>query len=285
MMSNKNCTIRRMNRDDVQTAIDWAAGEGWNPGLGDAGCFYHSDPQGFFIGELAGRPIGCISAVSYGDSFGFMGFYIVKPEYRGQGYGMQLWETALDYMGSRAIGLDGVPAQQHNYTKSGFKTCYRNFRFEGISSEYQQEQLNEVIDVSELSLDELLSYDKSLFPAPRPEFLKKWIKPGESAALGYVGDDRLKGYGVIRACRNGYKIGPLFADGDYIAEALFKALTGRVSAGQPVFLDVPEPNISALGLANRFNMQVVFETARMYKGVPAPVDLQRIYGVTSLELG
>lgn len=284
-MSNKNYIIRRMSRDDVQTAVDWAADEGWNPGLGDADCFYHSDPQGFFIGELAGRPIGCISAVSYGDSFGFMGFYIVKPEYRGQGYGMQLWKTALEYTGSRVIGLDGVLAQQHNYIKSGFKTHYMNFRFEGTSIDYHREQLKEIVDLSELPLNELLSYDQLMFPAPRPEFLERWINPAEGAALGYISDGQLKGYGVIRACRNGYKIGPLFADGEYIAEALFKALMGRVLAGQPVFLDVPEPNSSALGLANRFNMQVVFETARMYKGEPAPVDLQRIYGVTSLELG
>ncbi|MEN6327312.1 MAG: GNAT family N-acetyltransferase [Syntrophomonas sp.] len=285
MMSNKNWAIRRMNRDDVQTAIDWAAEEGWNPGLGDADRFYHSDPQGFFVGELADQPIGCISAVSYGDFFGFLGFYIVKPEYRGQGYGIQLWKTALEYMGSRAIGLDGVLAQQHNYIKSGFKSFYRNLRFEGISSDCQQEQLNKIVGLSELPLIELISYDQPMFPAPRPEFLKKWINPDKGAALGYISDGRLKGYGVIRACHNGYRIGPLFADGEYIAEALFKALMSRVIAGQPVFLDVPEPNNSALGLANRFNMQVVFETARMYKGEPEPVDLQRIYGVTSLELG
>lgn len=284
MALKKNYVIRTMNRDDLEIAIDWAADEGWNPGIKDADCFYHSDPQGFFIGELSGKPIGCISAVTYGDTFGFMGFYIVKPEYRGQGYGMQLWKAAMDYMGNRVIGLDGVLVQQHNYIKSGFQTVYHNFRFEGTSNDYSRE-LKEIVDLAALPLTDLLSYDKSLFPASRPEFIKKWIKPGGGAALGYISDMQLKGYGVIRACRNGYKIGPLFADKDDIAEVLLQALMSRIRVGAPVFLDVPDVNVSALKLAEIFKMQVVFETARMYRGEPLPVDLDKIYGVTSLELG
>ncbi len=66
-----------MLRDDVDFALELAAREGWNPGIHDADCFYYTDPQGFFIGELDGEPIGCITAVSYEDSFGFIGLYIV----------------------------------------------------------------------------------------------------------------------------------------------------------------------------------------------------------------
>ncbi|HLA33082.1 MAG TPA: GNAT family N-acetyltransferase, partial [Pseudomonas sp.] len=29
-----------MTRAEVDLAIDWAAAEGWNPGLHDADCFY-----------------------------------------------------------------------------------------------------------------------------------------------------------------------------------------------------------------------------------------------------
>ncbi|MEN6326521.1 MAG: GNAT family N-acetyltransferase [Syntrophomonas sp.] len=281
----KNYVIRNMNRDDVEIAIDWAADEGWNPGIKDADCFYNSDPHGFFIGELAGKPIGCISAVTYGDSYSFMGFYIVKPEYRGQGYGIQLWKAAMDYLGNRVIGLDGVLAQQNNYIKSGFKTAYHNFRFEGTSTDYSSAPLKEIVDLAALPLADLLSYDKMSFPAYRPEFIRRWIKTGDGAALGYISDMQLKGYGVIRACRNGYKIGPLFADNDNIADAILRALMSRIRVGAPVFLDVPEVNGSALQLSESFKMKPVFETARMYRGEPSLVDLNKIYGVTSLELG
>ena len=81
--------ISTMNREDVDLAVEWAAREGWNPGWHDAECFFQTDPQGFLIGTIDSRPVGCISAVSYHNVFGFIGFYIVVPEYRGQGYGIR----------------------------------------------------------------------------------------------------------------------------------------------------------------------------------------------------
>lgn len=285
MLIKNDYVIRPMNRPDLDMAVDWAAAEGWNPGLNDAECFFHSDPRGFFIGELAGRPIGSISAVSYDDHFGFIGFYIVEPEYRGRGYGIQLWNRAMDYLGSRTVGLDGVPAQQENYQKSGFATAYRNVRFEITSADYEERRLGEIVELSQIPLPDLSAYDHKLFPAPRTEFLKRWICPHDGAALGCVNRGRLEGYGVIRACRNGYKIGPLFADKDYIAEALFQALVSRIKPGLPVFLDVPEPNPSAMELAGKYKMQAVFSTARMYRGELPQVDLKRVYGVSSFELG
>lgn len=55
-MQNRNYTIRTMHRDEVQIAVEWAAREGWNPGLADADCFYAADPNGFLIGLLDEEP-------------------------------------------------------------------------------------------------------------------------------------------------------------------------------------------------------------------------------------
>jgi hypothetical protein len=83
----------------------------------------------------------------------------------------------------------------------------------------------------------------------------------QGAALGVLRDGRLTGYGVLRACRNGFKIGPLFADDEGAAKQLFLALAAQ-APDSPVFLDVPEPDAAAIDLARRHNMKVVFETAR-----------------------
>ena len=77
-MGGKGLVVRRMTEGDLKLALDWAAAEGWNPGLHDAHCFYAADGQGFLLGELDGIPIGCVSAVRYGSGFGFLGLYIVK---------------------------------------------------------------------------------------------------------------------------------------------------------------------------------------------------------------
>ena len=96
--------IRRMTGDEVAFTIDLAAGEGWNPGIHDGACFYATDPAGFFVAELDGELVGSISAVAYDDSFGFIGLYIVKPEFRGIGIGTRLGEAGMTYLTDHNIG-------------------------------------------------------------------------------------------------------------------------------------------------------------------------------------
>ena len=272
-----------MNMKEFSLAVDWAAQEGWNPGINDARCFYAADPNGFFLALQSGQPAGCLSAVAYDEHFGFAGFYIVKPELRSSGIGRQLIRKASAYLGKRIIGNDAVVAQQENYKKYGFRMAYRNIRYRGIASDSGIEAL-QIIDLRKIPLNEVTVYDRIMFPAKRPAFLNSWINQPEARALGYVRDSRLSGYGVIRKCRLGYKIGPLFADNEEIAENLFLALTGTIS-GEEYFLDIPEPNPKACALVKRHNMQKVFETARMYSGAAPSLPLEKIFGITSFELG
>jgi ribosomal protein S18 acetylase RimI-like enzyme len=270
-----------MTESELNLALEWAAVEGWNPGLYDAECFYAADPNGFFLGEFSDEPIGCISAVAYDEHYGFVGLYIVKPQFRRRGFGLKLWDAAMAYLGGRNVGLDGVIAQQENYRKSGFKLAYRNIRYQGEGGGAEQDGL---LDLSSVAFDEIARYDGTIFPAPRPNFLRRWVRQPLGTAFGIVGEQRLEGYGVLRACRCGFKIGPLFADNLQIADALFQGLASRVP-GKPIFLDTPEANLSAIELARRHGMEPVFETARMYtKGFPAG-RIDHCFGVTTLELG
>ncbi len=283
-MNNNSFQIRTMTRKDLDIAVDWAATEGWNPGLHDAGVFYKTDPNGFFIGFLGDEPITCISAVAYNKHFGFLGFYITKPEYRGKGYGIQVWNKAIKYLKTQNIGLDGVVAQQENYKKSGFQLAYRNIRYQGKSKKNKNQDSN-IVMLSKVPFDELLKYDSDFFPAPRPEFLRRWINLPESASFGFQQNGKLMGYGVIRRCRAGYKIGPLFADDSNIAEILFLATNNFLEPETTIFLDTPEVNSEAVELAKRHNMEMCFETARMYTKEPPKLSLNKIFGVTTFELG
>ena len=84
------------------------------------------------------------------------------------------------------------------------------------------------IVVSALAFDEIARYDGAVFPAARPSFLRHWIRQPQGAAFGVQGKQRLEGYGLLRACRWGFKIGPLFADDPHIAGSLFQGLASRV---------------------------------------------------------
>lgn len=283
-MPSPHFSIQPMSQTDVQRAIAWATAEGWNPGLHDAACFYAADPTGFWQGVLNGEAIATISAVKYGDDFGFIGFYIVHPAYRGQGYGLQLWQAALATLAGRNIGLDGVLAQQENYGKSGFQLAYRNIRYEGIGGGAPS-QHPAIIELTQLPFEQIAAYDRQFFPSDRTTFLQHWLTQPDRTALGIWHQDRLAGYGVIRACHQGYKIGPLFADQPSFAQALFLDLKAAVRANAPVYLDSPAINPAALHLAEHYQLKPVFETARMYTQMCPALPYDRIYGVTTFELG
>ncbi|TFZ05456.1 N-acetyltransferase [Ramlibacter henchirensis] len=275
---------RTMSRDEVALAIDWAAREGWNPGLHDAETFPAADPQGFFVATLDGEPVASISVVKYGPGFAFLGLYIVRPECRGRGLGRRVWQHGMASAHGRQVGLDGVVAQQPNYRKSGFELAWRNVRHEGHGGTQAPEDAR-LVDLAGIPFDVVCAYDKSYFPAARTAFLRAWFTQPDAAARGWIEDGRLQGYGVVRRCRSGWKIGPLFAERERIAECLFLALCSQAGADEPVYLDLPEANAAAVALAQRHHMRIVFETARMYTGRPPAVNMHGLYGVTTFELG
>lgn len=283
-MPNTNYLIRTMTQEELAFAIGLASDEGWNPGIHDAESFYAADPNGYFVGLLGDEPVSSVSAVKYDSSYGFAGFYIVKPEYRGQRYGIQICNHALDYLKGCNIGCDGVVAQQENYKKIGFKLAYRNVRYESKGGGDTPTDSG-IVDLTTLPLPMIETYDRRFFPAPRSAFLKTWISQPEGRALGIRQGDRLVGYGVLRKCRTGYKIGPLFADNPSLAETLFLALKSSAGADEPIYLDTPEINPEAVALAKKHGMEIVFETARMYNGEFPDVDLNGTFGVTTFELG
>lgn len=285
-MKSKKYTIRTMSREDLDIAIEWAAAEGWNPGLHDADCFYSADRNGFFIAYLGDEPVAVISAVRYGESFGFLGFYIVKPEYRGNGYGIRIWDAGLEYLKDRNVGLDGVVARQNDYKKSGFRLAFRNIRYQSRGGEKPGSPLDwKIVPLSALSFETIAAYDRAFFPEDRSQFLNAWVNQPQAVSLGVIQDGKLAGYGVMRRCRTGYKVGPLFADSSQQAESLFASMKSRVSPTEFVYLDVPEVNENALALAERHHMNAVFETARMYMHGNPDISSDRLFGITSFELG
>jgi GNAT superfamily N-acetyltransferase len=276
--------IRPMIRAEVDRVIDWAAAEGWNPGLADAECFYPTDRAGFLLGLWEDEPVAAISVVRYDDHFAFLGFYIVVPEMRGRGLGWRIWQAGLAYAGDRTIGLDGVVAQQDNYRASGFELAHRNIRYGGRAPSETSGAGAHLIDPSRLQVEQVIAYDKAFFPAPRERFIECWLQPARRTAKILVQDGDIAGYGVIRQCREGYKIGPIFADDEAEADLLFRGLT-EACPGEMVFLDPPEPNRPAVALAERYGLEPVFETARMYRGAVPELPLEKIFGITTFELG
>jgi GNAT superfamily N-acetyltransferase len=283
MSTSNDLKIRTMRREELAFAIDLAAAEGWNPGLHDAECFHAADPGGYLMGELDGEPVGCISAVSYGGHYGFIGLYIVRPEFRGRGMGWRIWRAAMQQLRGHNIGLDGVVAQQGNYAKSGFRLAYRNVRYRAQAVAGVMHA--SIAPASANDFDAIRHYDRQVFPAPRDAFLRCWLT--QPLAGVWVARDgaRLTGYAVVRRCLAGWKMGPLAADDAVVARRLWDAALMHVAGGDEVFVDIPQANSDAQTFMAGLGLIPVFETARMYTGPDPAIQLGKLFGVTTFELG
>ena len=280
--ASQDLVVTQATPDDWPVVRGWAADEGWNPGLSDVPAFFAQDPEGFFIGRIDGEPVSAVSVVNYSADYAFLGWYLVRPDLRGHGHGLTTWKTALAHAGTRTVGLDGVVAQQDNYRQSGFELAYRTARF--VGSAPAAEIPDGVRPARAADLPAVTAYDSACCPADRPRFVAAWLTgTGHRAFIRHDGD-RLTGYGVIRPGQDCLRIGPLFADTAEDARALFTVLVAEAD-GRQVAVDVPETSAAGVALAEGAGFTPSFETARMYTGPVRDYALERVFGVTTLELG
>ena len=275
--------IRFLDLAGVRTAVDWARLEGWNPGLWDAEAFATVDPQGFLGLYEKGELAATISIVGYDGGFGFLGFHIVKTAFRGKGLGLALWNHALEASPSRRVGLDGIPAQRANHQKAGFVLAHENIRFGGLKPEAYAKADPDLARLSPADAEEITAFERRhhLFPSRRRKFLSAWLA---HEGLALARDGEIVGYGVVRRCGHGHRIGPLFALTPGDADTILRGLVARVPEGM-VFIDVPVTNKAAVALATSLNFAPTFQAARMYRGAAPSLDTTKIFGLTSFELG
>lgn len=289
---NPDPLIRKMTSLEVEELVSWAAREGWNPGLHDAELFWATDADAFLAAELDGVLIGGGAITSYQGDFGFMGLFILRPEFRNRGLGDRLWQSRRDRLIARlkpgaTIGMDGVFNMQPYYAKGGFAFSHRDLRFRAeipARPPHPPAGVEEIVPLAEIPFEQVLVYDRTCFPASRQTFLSRWITQPTGLALGCRRAGQFCGFGVVRRCGLGCKIGPLFADDGQAALTLYAHLA-EFAAGGPLFLDIPENNAAALDLARRLQMEQVFGCARMYLGAAPELAHHHIFGVTTFELG
>jgi ribosomal protein S18 acetylase RimI-like enzyme len=273
--------LRTMTRDELDVAIEWAAKEGWNPGLDDAQVFFDSDPEGFFVACDNGRMAAAISVVNHTDDFAFLGLYICAPEFRGQGIGYALWQHALEHAGNRTVGLDGVEAQQENYKKSGFVLTGRTERYAGTLT---QKGAPEAEPVRASEIEELIELEAYANGFRKSAFLRPWLTDSETRkTLVLHRGGQPAGFVTVRRCREGYKIGPLVAPDKDAASALLSS-AASITKGETTMIDIPQDSVGLHELCKSQGMEVSFRTARMYRGNP-PEGSAMEYAVSTLELG
>ena len=288
-----------------QLILERTALEDRRPGALDHESFFAADKTGFFVGELGGQAISSVSVVKYAENFAFVGQYLVNEPYRGRGFGLRTWKAGMASLKDGCnIGLETFAEKEYFYEKIGFKHGWFDQRFDIVASQaasflsgiQQSQRVIKIQPAFEVEFRDILEYDTSVHAFARQSFLEKWTSATNSRA--FVATDnkgKVVGYIVVRTTLkqgDGWKIGPLFADNSQIARGLYRAVFDKVTAEDPtgvVTVDVPfgdTTNPDALQIAKELSARPVFTTVRMYnKGVPSSMQLKKIFGLTTVEIG
>ena len=212
-------SMRTATANDMGLILDWAAAEGWNPGLDDAATFHAADPDGFFVAEDETGLVAAISVVNHSYSFAFLGLYLCRPDRRGRGIGLALWQHALAHAGDRIVGLDGVAAQQGNYARSGFALVGSTTRLVGPVAEPVGDAPR-LRAATPADIAPLAALDADANGVDRPRFITAWLtQTGSRRTVVKDGPDGPVGFATARLCRTDCKVGPVVATD---ASAAFK---------------------------------------------------------------
>jgi hypothetical protein len=178
--------------------------------------------------------------------------------------------------------MDGVVAMQQFYANGGFEIANRDERYERIGEAFPASE--QVTEIQKEDFDQILKLDRACFGFDRSNFTQNWIRAKHAKTFKYKDSDGFKGFAVLRKCINGYKIGPLFAENQTIASALYEKCLNE-AIGELVYLDIPTSNGSAVNMIEKYEAKYVFECARMYLGEAPNIELSKVFGVTTFELG
>jgi ribosomal-protein-alanine N-acetyltransferase len=287
--------IRPLEKADIPHVTAWARAENFAPGAGDIAIYRHTDRQGVWVGWLGREPVGCIAGVRYNAEYGFIGLYLVVPEQRGHGYGVQLWEHALEHLADLpCIGIEAAPDRLDDYARWGFEAASPTTRWQRLAGEDDPDLCGalppglRLLQGKDIPAMAVQAYDAQREPSPRPHFLADWLQHPAGSVLALVdGDGRCHGFGRIRPCLlrkgEGWRIGPLLADSESLATLLLQGLIQHHDG--VVLIDTPGANPAAAPLMESLGFHPISRTVRMYRGAPPAVSLADVYGLACLELG
>ena len=249
---------RAKSLEDLQWVIKMAGEEGFSPRENEAECYFSAGlTPYFYIGELNGKRIGCICRVSHGNDMAFGGYEIIAKPYRGQGYGVQLFQFAEalgDEPDTRMIVVMKLKdhIQRRGYRPGCMLKLYQftaSFAVEGLVNSQMPPSVARVLPASHADFEKLFAYSADMMGSSKvcKLLLAAWLCHLQKSSWVAIDDrDEIVGYlimsDIMRFPESGYCIAPFFADSTPIARSLLKVAVEFASANKPrhnIVIDVP----------------------------------------------
>jgi GNAT superfamily N-acetyltransferase len=280
--------LRRMTDGDIDFGIRLKAAAGWNQLPADWKRLMRLEPEGCFVLESDGVPVGTVTTTLYEKRLAWIGMVLVSPEERRKGYGTELLKAAMDYCETQrveVIKLDATPLGKKLYDTLGYVDEYRLKRMQGSASRQISESVRRMRPVD---LWEVVQLDIGFFGVSRQGLLERLFE--ENPSLSFVanksGSSEIVGYLFARPGQMAFQIGPWIAKEPSAAEELFKAALNAL-AGQSLFLDVlQQVNPHAEAMVAKYGFTTQREFIRMFYGKNLfPGKPAEIYAICGVEKG
>lgn len=279
--------IRRLTAADLPLGMRLKEQAGWNQIEADWQRMLSLEPDGCFVAEREGIPVGTVTTTRFG-LVAWVAMMLVDVRYRGQGIGRALMEWALGYLdqqGVVSVRLDATPLGQPLYEKLGFVADYQLDRFAGIPTPPVSSSTSElsVCSGEPSDFESILALDYAVTGTDRCTFLQQLFREFPER-LRVLRKGPLLGYSISRPGALAWYIGPCLAQQVEVGEALLADAWQRF-AGLSVFVDIPCKHERAVACALASGLKPCRSLLRMTRGTRVEEDFTQLWASSGPELG
>jgi ribosomal protein S18 acetylase RimI-like enzyme len=275
--------IRPMTAADLPLGLRLSQEAGWNQISADWQRFLDLQPDGCFVAQWDGLPVGTTTTCIFG-SVAWIAMVLVKTSHRGRGIGTALMEHSLAYLDERGVDtvrLDATPLGQPVYERLGFVEQFRLARYEGVLTEARE------IPGVEVALPDhweaLVTLDRTVTNTDRRQFLSRLFSEQPHNVCCVQGGGGIAGFIAARPGAKALMLGPCMGTPE--AARLLFADAGRRYAGQRVVVDVPLVNRAATILVEAQGLMVQRRLTRMRRGVALCERVESMWAGSGPEKG
>jgi predicted N-acetyltransferase YhbS len=275
--------LRPMTAADLPLGLHLSRQAGWNQIEADWRRTLDLQPDGCFVAERQGTPVGTTTTCIFG-AVAWVAMVLVEQAQRRRGIGAALMRHALEFLDRRGVTtvrLDATPLGQPLYERLGFVQQFRLARYEGT--------LRPAPAVAGLAIappqhwEALATLDETVTCANRRRLLHRLFAERAQSVRCVRHAERVAGFLVTRLGARATYLGPCIASAE-AGPSLFRDAWHRYS-GQHVLLDIPEANDAATRLAAAQGLTVQRHLTRMCRGHPVCERVQWLWASSGPEKG
>ena len=296
---------RAKSLDDLQWVIKMATEEGFTPRKKEAECYFLAGlTPYFYIGELNGKRIGCISLVEHKESVAIGSYYIIAKPYRGLGFGKKMYDFSSPSSDKCNVLTFSLLYLKDYHQKQGFQPGWivKNYELtasraiEGLASSQLPPSVEKISPANQVDFEKLFAYGADMLGTSQTckSLLTAWLchlQESSWAAIDSAGE--VVGYllmsETVRFPEQGYYISPFYANSAPIARSLLKVAAAFAAARNPrhiLYLDTPLGHIpEAISmLENELGARNISDLIFMgKKGIPDKC-LSKVFSVASCQV-